>query len=332
MDVEGRVEESQERTVTAAADATTPAGPAPAAIRDGRLHFLALDLLEPAGRELDRVVTWVQADCRWHELLKLPPAEIEARVTERGQRDGETCYKVAIRNASSVPAVDVWLEVLRGPQGDEVLPSFWSDNALTLLPGERRELTVRFRPKQLGSKPPHLIVEGWNVAPRQWAVGDGNAVSLAMKVTGCEVGREAGTAVARFTAVQQGPAGPRYTTWPVPVRVDGQVVRWVRLGLRGETPGSAVVTLADLPAGAHRIAVGDSPEQVVAVPAGRGESADRPRASIAAATTQFADKFPGADAGDKIAAAIAALPPGGGIVDARGLPGRRKSRRTSSPG
>ncbi len=53
---------------------------------------------------------------------------------------------------SSVPAVQVWLEVIGGDQGDEVLPAFWSDNALTLMPGERRELTVRFRTGAIGRR------------------------------------------------------------------------------------------------------------------------------------------------------------------------------------
>ena len=82
--------------------------------------------------------------------MKLPPVQIDARVVERTVTADETCYKVSVRNASAVPAVQVWLEVIDGDQGDEVLPAFWSDNALNLMPNERRELTVRFRAKVAG--------------------------------------------------------------------------------------------------------------------------------------------------------------------------------------
>ena len=240
VDTAGRVEHTQEHTITAAADATTPVGALPALVKDGRLHFLALDLLDAEGRELDHVATWVQADCRFHELMKLPPAVIDARVTQRSQQDDETIYKVSVRNASNVPAVQVWLEVIRGELGDEVLPAFWSDNALTLLPGQQRELTVRFRTNLLAAAPPHLMVEGWNVTPREWAVSDGKPVSLAMAVTGCEVRREGSKTKVQFTATQQGPAGPRWTTWPVPVKVDGNVARYVRIGLRNAATSSAI--------------------------------------------------------------------------------------------
>ena len=176
-----------------------------------------------------------------------------------------------------MPAVHVWLEVIRGNQGDEVLPAFWSDNALTLLPGELREVIVRFRPNLLAAAPPHLMAEGWNVTPREWTVNDGCAVPLAMQVTGCEVRREAGIVKLQFEATQRGAEGPRWTTWPTPVKVDGNIVRYVRIGLRSGVTSSAIVTLVNLPVGKHRISVGDGAETWVACGQthSRNASADR---------------------------------------------------------
>jgi hypothetical protein len=266
VDTAGHAREAREYAVNAAADATTRVGPLPEMIRDGRLHFLALDLLDAEGRQLDRVVTWVQADCRFHELTQLPPVQIDARVSERSEKGGETLYKVSVHNASSVPAVQVWLEVIGGDQGDEVLPAFWSDNALTLLPGERRELTVQFRTALLAAAAPHLMVEGWNVTPREWRIDGAEPVSLAMAVTGCEVRREAKQVKVRFTATERGVAGPRWTTWPVAAMVDGKVARYVRVGLRSGVASSALLTLGGLPAGEHRIAVGNGPARTVTLP------------------------------------------------------------------
>ena len=207
----------------------------------------------------------MQADCKWHELLKLPPASIDAKVLHQSKQDGETVYRISVCNTSSVPAVQVWLEVLAGVQGEEVLPSFWSDNALNLLPGERRELSVRFRTKQLGAKSPHLMVEGWNVLPRQLPVEGGAEIPLAMQVTGCKLSPQPGNVRVEFTATQQAPAGPRWTTWPVPVRVDGSVARYVRLALGSGLAHSATLTLTNLSPGKHRIAVGNAPEQTIRI-------------------------------------------------------------------
>ena len=119
-DATGRPEKVVEHSLTAAADATTAVGPLPREVTDGRLHFLGLNLSDAGGRQLDRTVTWVQADCRWPELLSLPPVEIEAKVTRRRIEADESVYTVSVRNTSAVPAVHVWLEVLRGVQGEEV--------------------------------------------------------------------------------------------------------------------------------------------------------------------------------------------------------------------
>ncbi len=90
---------------------------------------------------------------------------------------------MSLSNASSVSAVQVWLEVVRGPQGDEVLPAFWSDNALALIPGERRELAVRFRKEWLGAAAAHLMAEGWNLTPREWRIADDQTIPAWLPAT-----------------------------------------------------------------------------------------------------------------------------------------------------
>ena len=73
---------------------------------------------------------------------------------------GGTQYRIRVVNKGSVPALHAWVEVVDVPLGQEILPSFWSDNALTLLPGEERLLTVSIRdakrevsPRLRGSRP-----------------------------------------------------------------------------------------------------------------------------------------------------------------------------------
>ena len=265
-DAAGRVETVVDHSLTAQADATTPVGPLPQEVKDGRLHFLGLDLTDTDGRPLDRTVTWVRSDCRWPELLTLPPAAIESKVVGHKTEKDETVYAVSVCNTSAVPAVHVWLEAIRGVQGEEVLPTFWSDNALNLLPGERRELTARFRSSLLDGAQPHLMLEGWNVLPREHAVADGQAVSLSMHVTECEVGLEGTTIKVQFAATQDGPEGPRLTTWPVPVRLDGKIVRYARLGLRKGLTSHDVLKFRGLGVGEHRIAIADSAERTIHIP------------------------------------------------------------------
>jgi exo-1,4-beta-D-glucosaminidase len=50
---------------------------------------------------------------------------------------------------------------------DEVAPVQWSDNDISLWPGESETLHVRYRRAALGGSSPVATVSGWNVAPLQ---------------------------------------------------------------------------------------------------------------------------------------------------------------------
>jgi exo-1,4-beta-D-glucosaminidase len=261
--LDGDAEFSGECPVSVPADATVSAGSLPDLVKDGHLHFLALDLLDEHGGELDRQVKWVQRDCKWQDLLQLSPARVEARVVDTGAESGETIYRVAVTNASNIPAVQVWVEVLAGTQGQEVLPSFWNDNALTLLPHEQRELTVRFRASLLGGAASHLMVEGWNVTPWEVRVSDGRPTTLELKVTDVRVDSDG--ARLNFKVARDGSNGSRWTTWPLAVRVDGKITRYVRVAAGSQGAAPATLALEDLSPGEHRVSVGEGAETAFVV-------------------------------------------------------------------
>ena len=265
-DVAGRIAHREERKVSAPADATVSLGDLPLLKGDGKLRFLVLELLDAKGRELDRTATFVQRDSLYNELLALPPAVVTARVLKRFKEGDESVIRLTVRNTSGIPAVNVWLEVLKGPQGGEVLPSFWNENALLLLPGEERQLTVRFRTRDLHDKPPHLMVEGWNVMPAETDIATGRNVPLELKVSHSEVVGKNGDVCVKFSGSQAGTTGERWTTWPVPVKVDDQVLRYVRLAVNDGSPLDAQVTVTNLPAGTHSIAVGDGSGHTITIP------------------------------------------------------------------
>jgi exo-1,4-beta-D-glucosaminidase len=258
--LDGTKEAEETRVADVPADATLHLGRLPGVVTNGRMHVLALDLLDAEGRELDRTVTWLQKDECWQDLLKLPSADVRAEVVHSEVRDGETTHRIRVENKSSCPALQVWLEVLKGSLGQEVLPSFWSENALTLLPGERREVSVSYRTSLIGSAKPFLAVGGWNAMPRETDVGSGRATPMTLAV-GKPSMDEAHTLT--FTAEQRSEKGTRYQTWAVPVWMDGQLLRYVRVGLRGGEKQSVSCSLFPLPAGRHTFSIGEAKEPTV---------------------------------------------------------------------
>jgi len=54
------------------------------------------------------------------------------------------------------------LKVNKGNTGQEILPVLWQDNYVSLLPGEKREITAEYRSSELGAEKPVVDVKGWN--------------------------------------------------------------------------------------------------------------------------------------------------------------------------
>jgi exo-1,4-beta-D-glucosaminidase len=51
----------------------------------------------------------------------------------------------------------------KGKGGEEILPVLWEQNYISLLPGEKREITATYRASELGAAKPYVEVKGWNV-------------------------------------------------------------------------------------------------------------------------------------------------------------------------
>ena len=95
-------------------------------------------------------------------LAKLPEVELESRLASR-VKGGQGETTVTLRNPSRTLAFFVRLKLTKSQGGQEILPVFWEDNYVSLLPGESRTLTARYRKSDLGNEEPALELLGWNV-------------------------------------------------------------------------------------------------------------------------------------------------------------------------
>ena len=95
-------------------------------------------------------------------LAQLP--KVKLKVSDRTERKGaEAVTHVTLENPDKSLAFFVRLKVNQGKNGQEVLPVLWQDNYISLLPGEKRELTATYRASELGTARPVVEVSGWNV-------------------------------------------------------------------------------------------------------------------------------------------------------------------------
>jgi exo-1,4-beta-D-glucosaminidase len=110
--------------------------------------------------------TWyttpVRAYADFTALKGMPAGSVKA--STKFTRNGATSNaQVTLRNPGKTLAFFVRLQVV-GSDGEEALPVLWEDNYVTLLPGEARVITARWKAKNLRGAP-HVVTSGWNITP-----------------------------------------------------------------------------------------------------------------------------------------------------------------------
>jgi len=127
------------------------------------LYFVKLDLTTPGDELLSTNFYWqttTQDDLT--PLSALPTAIIKATATSRIQ-GANTLLTVTLRNPTSTIALMTHLQLHQKKSGKRVLPVFYSDNYITLAPGESRTLTIQCATKDLAGEAPLLLLDGFNV-------------------------------------------------------------------------------------------------------------------------------------------------------------------------
>jgi exo-1,4-beta-D-glucosaminidase len=102
----------------------------------------------------------------------LPPVTVDVSAAIQSDGEDETAT-IMLTNPTDGLAFFVRAEVTRGQGGEEVLPVLWSDNYVTLWPGENAVLTAQYKTADLHGLSPHLRVEGYNVPKTESPVASG---------------------------------------------------------------------------------------------------------------------------------------------------------------
>jgi exo-1,4-beta-D-glucosaminidase len=93
------------------------------------------------------------------DLTEMPEGRVRATAWEEIQPG---VAHLRLTNTGSTVAFFLHAQAVRTGSGEEIAPVFWSDNFISLLPGETRELTVNIPSKD---KSLQMKVDGWNIQP-----------------------------------------------------------------------------------------------------------------------------------------------------------------------
>ncbi|GAA2784634.1 glycoside hydrolase family 2 protein [Crossiella cryophila] len=184
FNLDGTVKADETRPVSAKANGSVRAGNLPQPSGLSTTYFTRLLLKDGSGKVLDRNVYWLstKADTlnygssTWYHtpqsgyadlkgLNNLAAASVQS--SAKSTVDGEnTKTTVTLTNNSSGKQVGFFVRanIRKGAGGPEVLPTDWSDNYVTLWPGETLTLTGTYRTADLGGATPSVEINGHNVA------------------------------------------------------------------------------------------------------------------------------------------------------------------------
>ncbi|KQN90338.1 glycosyl hydrolase [Sphingomonas sp. Leaf67] len=124
--------------------------------------LVRLTLSDAAGKAVSDNFYWRGRDTASYQALNaLAPATLTARMAAPVVDGGDRVVAVTLSNDGPVAALNAKLTLL-DRNGQRILPAFYDDNYVSLLPKETRTITIRY-PAALAAQPV-VTLRGWNVA------------------------------------------------------------------------------------------------------------------------------------------------------------------------
>jgi len=164
--LDGAVASRYDVKVEAAASAATDLSAVKWPKKLSPTHFVRLQLKDALGKPLSENFYWRSLKNQGKdlsELESLPPVTLESTVT-RHDVDEKCLLDVTLSNPKNKIALMAHLQLRRSDTGARILPVYYSDNYVSLAPGESRTIMIEADSNALHGAKPLIVVDGWNIA------------------------------------------------------------------------------------------------------------------------------------------------------------------------
>jgi Exo-beta-D-glucosaminidase Ig-fold domain len=157
----GKTISDQTNQIEAAANARTAVGnPDIGKLANGHTVLVQLSVTDAAGTPVsDNFYWWAKDEASLRELNGLPQAKLTASAAVvPGGSESKATIKLA--NTGTTPVLMIKLTLKDAATGKRILPAYYSENYVSLLPGEERTITVGFA---AGESKAAIGLRGWNL-------------------------------------------------------------------------------------------------------------------------------------------------------------------------
>ena len=165
FDLNGRTIHQDEATISVEPDTATALMSVPDLKDATDIRFIQTRVLDKNGRQIADDFYWTNETTyqNYQALNNMEKVALTTSYRPLASEDSACRYEVTIRNESDTPALMIRLKTNEAKNGDRVLPVYYEDNYFSLMPGERKTVTLEFAEKYLSGGETALSVEGWNI-------------------------------------------------------------------------------------------------------------------------------------------------------------------------
>jgi len=174
FNLDGSIALKQSFNVTAPASKATDLGMVKLPENLSSVYFVKLELLNATGKLLSDNLYWralpTQPD-KLEDLGKLASITLETKV-KRHDIKGKCLIDVTLHNPGKQVALMAHLQLRRQHSNERVLPVYYTDNYISLVPGETKTITIEAAQTDLKSEIPLVVIDGWNIDVKPFASSD----------------------------------------------------------------------------------------------------------------------------------------------------------------
>jgi hypothetical protein len=123
--------------------------------------FIVLSLNDSSGKQVSHNIYWLAGDGDYKSMDTMDKTNLDVVVSKADKGKNDSKWDVKFTNNSGKIAFFIRPQIMSS--GEEILPSFWSENYFSLAPGESTTLSVTCPSVNLLNADPVLKVSGWNV-------------------------------------------------------------------------------------------------------------------------------------------------------------------------
>jgi Exo-beta-D-glucosaminidase Ig-fold domain/Glycosyl hydrolases family 2/Glycosyl hydrolases family 2, sugar binding domain/Glycosyl hydrolases family 2, TIM barrel domain len=163
--LDGTVAYQHDFDVSAAASVATSLGVVEWPAGLSAVHFVKLELRDAGGQVVSENFYWRALPEHQDDLKALgemATVTLDSKVVRRDVGD-KSFVDVTLHDPGTQVALMTHLQLRRKGSGERVLPVYYSDNYLSLVPNESRTITIEAATADLKGESAVVLVDGWNV-------------------------------------------------------------------------------------------------------------------------------------------------------------------------